>query len=229
MGCDCCKGRPGEFPPSLPAKKEPASRLEGTEERLVQDLASLRQQLSRPKLSSRPDLLWSSSDFSAYSVFLTSLASQAEALQQNPLLQSLSLPIDRRNQTENRQKASEMQEFIHNLRDLHEPGELPDAFWLEAVKQLVGKKSEINAQKQLFDRLSQKILSKTVASSQISALQVEITALFDGFFLIIQLTERIFRAISFLSRVALVMQTRIDEINAFEMSPETRIEVKTEV
>ena len=230
MGCHCCRKEAEEkSQQSLPSKRQQPLLVEETGERLLHDLKSLRDNMKAPKLSTTSTSLWSLKDFHLYESFLTALLQQAETLQQSPAIHILSLPVEGVSPEELRQRYEEMERFIQELRGLHEPGELPDAEWLEAVKQLVGKKNLFLTCKQRYEQLKQQFYAYQSAveelnnaeeactkldishlNDELSTVQRETGEVLTGYCTVIQLTEKVFQTISFLSRVALGMQARMD-------------------
>jgi hypothetical protein len=233
MGCECCKPRPEEVPPSLPSKSNKTSRLSAQGKQLLQDFQALCNNIKAPKgVGPNPQALWTSADFKAYGKFLAALGKQAENLEQSPAIQMLGLPIEGLEETEANERRKVMESFVAELRGLHEPGELPDPEWLGAVKQLVSKKAVFSACKKRYEQLAKQRQDYQAATEkateqedfvpvdQVLALQTEAGETLDGYLGVIQQTERIFQAISFLSRVALGMQARVEALSG-QAAPST--------
>lgn len=228
MGCECCKPRPEAVPLSLPSKPKGniEKKLESMGNQLLHDLETLRDNIKAPKNSATSRTLWNTTDFSKYSEFLLALAKQAEALQRSPAIQLIGLPTAGVAPEEVSARCKAMAEFITEMRSLHEPGTLPDPDWLVAVQQLVAKKSVFFACKRRYEQLVKQcndyqealsILTEEsepqITEAKVVLLQKEVGEVLDGYCTVIQLTERIFQAISFLSRVALGMQARIEALS----------------
>lgn len=225
MGCECCKPREGELPPALPSKAAKTGEVKAQGEQLLKDLQTLGNNIKAPKnAAATSQTLWASADFKAYGEFLTALAQQTEAMEQSEAIQLLGLPTEGVSAEEVSARCQTMAAFVAELRSLHEPGALPDPDWLETVKQLVGKKHVFLACKRRYEQLLQQCLdyeSEAAAVpedeghtlAQVQTLQREVGETLDGYCTVIQLTERIFQAISFLSRIALGMQARIETLS----------------
>ena len=226
MGCECCKPRTEVIPLSLPSKADKETKLESLGNQLLRDLEILQDNIKAPKNAAVSQVLWSTTDFTKYSEFLLALTKQTEALQRSPAIQLVGLPTEGAAPEEISARCKAMAEFITELRSLHEPGELPDSDWLVAVQQLVAKKAVLFTCKRRYEQLAKQcndyqealsILAEEgepqVTEAKVKLVQKEVGAVLDGYFVVIQLTERVFQAISFLSRIALGMQTRIEALS----------------
>jgi len=227
MGCECFKPRGEELPPRLPSKAGKVTKVESEGEQLLKDMQELSNSIRAPKNASATlQAFWTPADFKAYGEFLTALAQQTEALEQSAAISLLGLPTEGVPPEEVIARCQAMAAFVAELRGLHEPGALPDSDWLEVVKQLVSKKHTLLACKHRYEQLLQLCLDYQDAAAtlpdeaqaqtlkaQVQTLQKEVGETMDGYCTVIQLTERIFQAISYLSRVALGMEARIDTLS----------------
>lgn len=226
MGCECCKSRAEAIPLGLPSKTGKDAKLEAMGTQLLQDLETLQNNIKAPKNSAVPQVLWTAPDFAKYSEFLQALAKQTDALKRSPAIQLIDLPTEGVSPEEIKARCKAMAEFIAEMRNLHEPGALPDSDWLVAVRQLVAKKAVFLAYKRRYEQLVKQgndyhealsILTEEseaqITEARVVLVQKEVGEALEGYCTVIQLTERIFQAISFMSRIALEMQERIDGLS----------------
>lgn len=232
MGCECCKSRLEATPTSLPSKSRKVSSLVVQGKQLSQDFQTLLNNIQAPKgAGDNPQSLWTVADLKMYGEFLAKLVKQVEELEQNPVIQVLGLPTEGLEAAEVSERCRAMESFIAQLRSMSEPGDLPDAQWLEAVKQLVAKKTVFLACKKRYEQLQKQFQDYRANSGNVpqkdilvivdkgQALQTQVGQTMDGYFTIIQRTERVFQAISFLSRVAMGMQARLDALSGQSSVP----------
>jgi len=237
MGSECCKGRPDSVPPTLPSKSRKTSRLTAQGKQLSQAFQTLLNNIQAPKgVGSSPQALWTLADLQTYREFLAALVQEIESMEQNPVIQLLGLPTEGLEGGEVEERCRAMQDFIAQLKGIHEPRKLPDVEWLEAVQHLVGKKTVFLACRKRCEQLYKEFqdfrasLGNTPNKHTLPyvektlVLQSQVEQTIDGYFAIIQQTERVFQAVSFLSRVALGMQARLDALSGRPSAPTDREE-----